>query len=329
MRHYPSAMLVAALSLTALACATPLERFWMRLGVAPGSVRMARLQKLTTDVPEFSSDLDALDASFDALCSAIGPKAARAVLLRSPLTLARDNADELPQKLAALSELLPHANAGRVVAKAPALLEMDIETLRPRVTALQTLLGVDAASRVVVRAPTLLQLVDVAPRLQELERMLPGADVRGLVQRAPSLLAYDAELLRTKLGQLAALFEGQDVQAMVRRGAPSQRLEPTPPRRCTLPRCSRPGAVAHARLSAVPDSDRTRIAPGSHLDRTRPHATHAEPSLLTYDIERSLAAKARAALPAICLSAADLLTAHHPSPPQPRPLPTIANRSSP
>ena len=63
------------------------------------------------------------------------------------------------------------------------------------------------------RAPTLLYLLDLPARARALEELLgaPGAAAtRKLVQRTPSLLAYDPATLRRKLGELGELFPAVD-----------------------------------------------------------------------------------------------------------------------
>lgn len=168
---------------------SPVEVLWFRLGVPVGSKRMKLLQRRVErswkDQAVFE-DQTLLDRRAAALEVALGPEAARLVMLRSPLVLASDLELTLTQRLDALHELLPDINLSHLLVRAPALLELDLhQTIEPRVRQLEAMVPSSVGvERIVRRSPTLLQLSDLAQRLETIATLLPGVDM----SRAPLAL---------------------------------------------------------------------------------------------------------------------------------------------
>lgn len=203
---------------------SPTEVLFFRLGVPIGSVRMQRLQRtigrMTWKDTSVFDDTALLDRRVAALESALGPEAARVIVLRAPLLLASNVETTVTTRLAALEELLPGIDAPVLVMRAPALLELDFaQTIEPRVRLLEQMLpNASAVARTVRRAPTLLQLADLEDRLTTITSLVPGIDPKQLVSRAPSLLAYTPDALRRKLDDLRVLFGPEaDLNAMLKR----------------------------------------------------------------------------------------------------------------
>ena len=170
--------------------------FWERLQVAPGSVRMGKIERATAGRSVFRDEA-LLCRRHDALVAALGEESARKLLLRAPLLLTHDLESTLAAKLEQLTQLFPGTDLRTLLLRAPTLLQLNATTtLIPRLTALQEDLQLGSlagASQVVVRAPTLLQLSDVKPRLQALHDAIPAlsaADAAALASRCPSLLGY-------------------------------------------------------------------------------------------------------------------------------------------
>ena len=208
------AALVAALS--------PAEVLFFRLGVPVGSNRMLRLQRTidrTWKDTEAFEDGALLDRRIAVLESTLGADAARLIVLRQPLVLGSDLERTLAERVEKLGALLPGADVTKIIVRAPALLELDMaQTIEPRVRKLEAMLpDPSVVGRTVRRIPTLLQLADLDERLDALAELLPGIDLKQVVARAPSLLAYTPDALRRKLEELSLLFAGVDVRAMVKR----------------------------------------------------------------------------------------------------------------
>jgi hypothetical protein len=251
---------------------SPTETLYFRLGVPMGSRRMQRLQKTVEtswkDTAVFEEPA-LLDRRVAVLEAEVGAHAARLMLLRSPLLLTSDLETTVPERIAILSRLLPKTNVPGVLARAPALLLLSEQTLKARVEALEALLPKGTlATAVVSRAPTLLQLVSLEERLASLDALIPGLDRRKLLTRAPSLLAYAPAALGKKVEQLSALFGPKlDVATIVRRE----------PRMMTL------------HISTIADKLKAyeELLPGVDCRKL----LASTPSLLAYDVRKSLPAK--------------------------------------
>ena len=255
---------------------SPTEQLYFRLGVPISSIRMQRIQSTIASSRKISAsvftDPALLDRRVAVLETEVGPNAARLMLLRSPLLLATELESTLPARMAMLRRLLPKTDAPGVLVRAPALLMLTEETLEARVAALEALLPKGTMSSTVVgRAPTLLQLASLDARLEALDALVPGLDRRKLVARAPSLLAYDPKALSAKLDQLSALFGPKlDAAAIVKRE----------PRLLTL------------HIDSIADKLACYETQLPGLDVRKLLAS--TPSLLSYDVRKTLPAKLKA-----------------------------------
>ena len=124
-----------------LAVLSPVEVLFFRLGVPVGSSRMQRLRRTVDNTWKDSSvfeDVALLDRRVAILESSLGPEAARVVVLRAPLVLTSDLETTLPPRISALLDLLPGADLPSLAARAPALLELDLQQIiMPRMCQLE------------------------------------------------------------------------------------------------------------------------------------------------------------------------------------------------
>lgn len=254
---------------------SPTETLYFRLGVPIGSKRMQRLQRVIDTSWKDTSifeDTPLLDRRVAALEREVGPNAARLMIMRSPLLLTSDLEHRIPERMAMLKQLLPGASSRALLVRAPALLLLTEATLKARVEALEAALPKGTiASSVVRRAPTLLQLASLEERLAALDALVPGLDRRKLMMRAPSLLAYQPNALSAKLEQLAELFGPKcDAAVIIKRE----------PRLLTL------------HVDSIADKLRCyeECLPGVDVRKL----LASDPSLLSYDVRRSLPLKLEA-----------------------------------
>ena len=253
---------------------SPTETLYFRLGVPIGSKRMQRLQRVIDTSWKDTSifeDTPLLDRRVAALEREVGPNAARLMIMRS-LLLTSDLEHRIPERMAMLKQLLPGASSRALLVRAPALLLLTEATLKARVEALEAALPKGTiASSVVRRAPTLLQLASLEERLAALDALVPGLDRRKLMMRAPSLLAYQPNALSAKLEQLAELFGPKcDAAVIIKRE----------PRLLTL------------HVDSIADKLRCyeECLPGVDVRKL----LASDPSLLSYDVRRSLPLKLEA-----------------------------------
>ena len=176
----------------------PAVALWTSLGVAPGSARMRRLSDLSRAA--VFDDGELLEQRRQALATAVGPEAARCILLRAPQLLTSDLARNSglarvkkkcapqcspPSKVLSLSHVVPserlisayRAGFGTLTEMpregtlplAPRPQRSDLERSVPeRIATLKALLPSARPAVLLMRAPALLKL----PEAQLLERLV-------------------------------------------------------------------------------------------------------------------------------------------------------------
>jgi hypothetical protein len=276
---------------------------WQKLGVQPGSARMARLDRLTAGRNVFS-DGELLGRRHAVLQDALGEEAARVMLLRHPLLLTHDLEETLRPKLRTLHALLPGINISHAVLRAPALLQLSAEaTLAPRLDSLEARLGTrEAAIRAVSRSPTLLNLRDLDGRYERLHGALPGlsaSELAKVVSQRPELLAFNDSSIQTKARALADLFGVSDASRIIKRDSrvltfhPSRLARKVAALESTLPGVDVRKMLARAPSLLSSDVDEAvprrlaqlaQLLPSVDVGRLVAQA----PQLLDYDVARSL-----------------------------------------
>ena len=126
-------------------------------------------------------------------------------------------------KLQRLQELLPGADAAKMVAQQPPLLASDPETLAHKLQRLQELLPEADVAKMVAQQPSLLgrDPETLAHKLQRLQELLPGADAAKMLAQKPFLLTSDPDTRRQAANKhTAELPESNQPLAARGRGAP-------------------------------------------------------------------------------------------------------------
>ena len=302
-------MSILPLLAAALSALSPAEVLFYRLGVPVGSRQMVRLQRNIDNMWKDSAvfeDAALLDRRVATLENTLGANAARVVVLRSPRVLALDLDASLSPRIGELQALLPGIDVPRLLARAPALLEIDFASrIEPRVRQIEAMLpaGGEGVVRTVRRMPSLLHLSDLDERLDAIAALLPGVDMRQVVSRAPSVLAYTPEALSRKLADIAELFDTTDALAMVKREPAllTYNVRATLANKVSVYEAELPGIDVRRLLAGTPrllsyDVAKTLPRKLESLRATLPGAdvprlVKSVPQLLEFDIESSLPAK--------------------------------------
>lgn len=94
--------------------------------------------------------------------------------------------DKIPGQLLLLKEIFPQADISAMVTTRPQLLLEAAEGIRDQRRQLTETLGTEEVDRLVQEFPVLLDVEGVEEVLEEMRRLMPAADVQGLLRRDPS-----------------------------------------------------------------------------------------------------------------------------------------------